>query len=113
VYYGASIAALESLGHLKGYKLIGSNSAGNNAFFVRDDVAGTLTPMGAAEAYWPPRFRESHDQRGQLTYHDMETQLRAIGDLEVFDLERQTYVRVRDIAGTAIRPDPATQKVTS
>lgn len=39
-YGGASLKALEDLGHRKGYLLIGCNFAGTNAFFVRKDLAG-------------------------------------------------------------------------
>ena len=35
--WGASLAALCQLGVQKGYAFVGSNSAGNNAFFVRED----------------------------------------------------------------------------
>jgi len=42
LYYGASIAALTSLAEAKGYSLIGSNSAGNNVFFVRTDLCSGL-----------------------------------------------------------------------
>jgi hypothetical protein len=100
VFYGTSIAALEALGRLKGYILVGGNSAGNNVFFVRDDVAGALKPVRAAEAYRRPRFREFQNEQGQLTYYDMDAQLRSIGELEVFDLDRQACVRVRDTVGT-------------
>jgi len=51
-YYGASLEALTALGKEKGYRLIGCDSMGVNAFFLRNDVEGssdkTLTP---AEAY--------------------------------------------------------------
>jgi hypothetical protein len=36
-YWGASIEALNSLGLRKGYRLVGSNLAGNNLFFVRSE----------------------------------------------------------------------------
>ncbi len=97
VYYGASIAALESLGRAKGYTLVGGNSAGNNVFFVRNDVAGALRPVTAAEAFRPARFRESHDERGRLSYADLDRQLNDIGHLPVFDLERQAMVPIGEI----------------
>lgn len=37
LYYGASLKAFEYLLFDKGYKLVGTNSAGNNAFFVKED----------------------------------------------------------------------------
>jgi hypothetical protein len=39
LYYCASIAALRSLAVHKGYRFVGTNSIGNNAFFVREDYA--------------------------------------------------------------------------
>ena len=39
---GASLSALAHLGVQKGYRLVGINSAGNNAFLVRQDVARIL-----------------------------------------------------------------------
>ncbi len=38
LYYGASLRALVHLGEKKGYALIGTDSAGVNAFFVRRDL---------------------------------------------------------------------------
>lgn len=57
-YAGASIAALEKLGKRKGYHLLGCDSAGVNAFFVRaDEIRPGLTPIDAATAYRPNRGR--------------------------------------------------------
>ncbi len=51
-FHGASIAALESLGSKKGYRLIGCDSTGTNAFFLRDDIELDDVPtLSAAEAY--------------------------------------------------------------
>jgi hypothetical protein len=44
-FFGASLGALESLGRRKGYRLVHTDLAGSNAFFVRDDLAGEL-PSG-------------------------------------------------------------------
>jgi hypothetical protein len=45
--YGASLGALEDLGADKGYRLVHTELAGVNAFFVREDLAGGL-PSGEA-----------------------------------------------------------------
>ncbi|MDO8878318.1 MAG: hypothetical protein Q8M24_12845 [Pseudolabrys sp.] len=57
-YFGASLEALVRLGRDKGYRVVGCNYAGVNAFFVRDDVAGDhfLDPATAEEHYEPPRY---------------------------------------------------------
>ena len=39
-YFGASLEALVRLGRSKGYRIVGCNFSGANAFFVRDDIAG-------------------------------------------------------------------------
>lgn len=54
VYFGASLRALAKLGETKGYALIGCDSTGVNAFFVRRDVVeAKLAPVSVAEAYRP------------------------------------------------------------
>jgi len=57
-YFGASLEALVRLGREKGYRIVGCNYSGANAFFVRDDVAGShfLDPATAEEHYEPPRY---------------------------------------------------------
>jgi hypothetical protein len=57
-YHGASLAALEKLGRAKGYSLVGCESTGLNACFVRADLAkGKLQALSAAEAYYPEARR--------------------------------------------------------
>jgi hypothetical protein len=57
-YFGASLEALVKLGHAKGYRVVGCNFSGTNAFFVRDDLCGEhfVTPATAEEHYEPPRY---------------------------------------------------------
>ena len=56
-YYGASLAALNSVAAEKGYLLVGCESLGVNAFFVRADVAtGRISAKTTREAYRPPRY---------------------------------------------------------
>ena len=55
--FGASLAALAALGREKGYALVGCDSSGVNAFFVRRDLCGAHFPApegGAAYHYVPP-----------------------------------------------------------
>lgn len=87
IYYGASISAFCSLASAKGYSLVASNSVGNNIFFVRNDLVGSLPVITAAQAYRRAQFREYHDKNGQLTYDDFETRLHKIRDLPLYDLK--------------------------
>lgn len=86
LYYGASLPALEHLGRRKGYQLVGTNRAGNNAFFVRSDVGRRLPLRSAQEAFTPAQFRESHDQAGNLTHLDYAAGQTLIADLPVCDV---------------------------
>jgi hypothetical protein len=56
--FGVSLAALESLGRSKGYCLVGCEIAGNNAFFVRQDLVGNKfqLPFTAANHFHPCRY---------------------------------------------------------
>jgi hypothetical protein len=57
-YHGASLPALARLGSRRGYALVGCDSSGVNAFFVRRDLAqGRLMELAPAEAFYPNRRR--------------------------------------------------------
>lgn len=86
LYYGTSLPALENLGRRKGYQLVGTNSAGNNAFFVRSDVGQHVPVCTVEEAFTVARFREAHDTAGNLTYLDYAAGQALIGDLPVCDV---------------------------
>jgi hypothetical protein len=69
-HFGASLAALEKLGKEKGYVLVGCETSGTNAFFVRADLVGDKfqSPFTAENHYEPPRYfngqwRPGHQRR--------------------------------------------------
>jgi hypothetical protein len=86
LFWGASVAAFEHLGSRKGYALLGSNSAGNNLFFVRNDRIGRLVSVSAQEGYAESRFRDSRDRDGKLNFLSGEKRKAEILDLEVVDV---------------------------
>lgn len=68
-YFGASLAALTHLAKAKGYGLIGTNRAGNNAYFVRRDILGDdIREVDVASAYTQAKFRDSRNRQHQLEY---------------------------------------------
>jgi hypothetical protein len=95
LYWGASLKALCLLAERKGYSFVGSNSAGNNAYFVRDDKLGDLKALAAEEGYVASRFRESRNPNGELTFLRGDARLREIRDLEVFDIEQAKAVKIK------------------
>lgn len=68
LFWGASLQALTFLAGRKGYSLVGCNSAGNNAYFVRNNKVANLPVLSAQQAFVEARFRDSRDEKGKLTY---------------------------------------------
>nr|WP_155253691.1 hypothetical protein [Bradyrhizobium japonicum] len=97
LYWGASLKALVELGRRKGYAFVGSNNAGNNAFFIRLDRLNGQKELTAEEGYVESQFRESRDENGNLTFLSGAARLHAISEMLVFDLERNAVVRLRDL----------------
>jgi hypothetical protein len=89
-FWGASISALNLLANRKGYSLVGCNSAGNNAYFVRNDKIGNLRALSPKEAFVEARFRDSRDASGNLTYLSGNDRFNEIAHLDVYDLHRQS-----------------------
>lgn len=99
LYWGASLAALERLARSKGYVCVGSNSAGNNVFFVRQEFAGRVRPLAPAQAYVQARFRESRDAAGELTYLAWQERLKLIRELPLHHLDRGKPVSIGELYG--------------
>lgn len=95
LYWGASLAAVAMAADQKGLSLVGSNSAGNNAFFVRQDLLGELKPLQPSEAWVDARFRESRDDEGNLTFiASREQRLAAIAEMPLLDVRAGTSITV-------------------
>jgi hypothetical protein len=87
IYYGASLAALVSLGSRKGYDFVGCNSAGNNAFWVRRDVRpSSLRTMTTLEGFVPSQFREARRQDGTFAFLSIDEEQRILNDLPLVDI---------------------------
>lgn len=87
VYYGASLGALTKLSARKGYALVGSNSVGSNAFYVRRDlVVPPLREVSVSEAWLRPQFREVRDQEGALTFASPEEEDAILASLPLVDV---------------------------
>lgn len=85
LYFGASLPALCDLAHSKGYDFVGSNSAGNNAFFIRSELHHGLKPLTAAEGYVTSKFAESTDSKGRLNYLRGRQRLASLRGLSVIN----------------------------
>lgn len=94
LYWGCSLAALVHVGGRKGYELVGCNTAGNNAFFVRRDLIGVLPVLTSARAFRGAEFRESRNEDGSLSYLDRDRARDLIGHLPVFDVRNEVMTTV-------------------
>jgi hypothetical protein len=94
IYYGASIAALTAIANKRGYKLVASNKAGNNVFYVREDLMADLKEISIAQAYRPISYREAHNSEGQLIFTSFEKAKELIKDLVVFDIDKNEEVSI-------------------
>lgn len=94
LYWGASLAALAYVGRAKGYAFVGSNLAGNNAYFVREDYLGRggIVAIGPEQGYVESRFRESRNQQGHLTYLGGAARRRTIAEMPVYDVELDSVI---------------------
>jgi hypothetical protein len=88
LYFGASLAALTRLANNKGYTLVGTTSAGVNAFFVRNDLMNaSVLAYDAQSAFTMSGARESRDQHGKLTFVGGEERINLIRGLPVYNVE--------------------------
>jgi len=88
LYFGASLPAITFIANKKGYSLVGTNSSGCNAFFVRDDLLnGKLPTLTAEQAYLTSKIRQSTNQQGNLSYLAGEDRLKEIRGLAVVNVE--------------------------
>lgn len=97
LYWGASLKAFCLLAERKGYVFVGSNSAGNNAYFVRLDKLANIKPLEVEQGYVAARFRESRNAEGDLTYLGGNARLQEISDMKMFDIEHAAMVRIADL----------------
>ncbi|HEV3392823.1 MAG TPA: hypothetical protein VG103_04865 [Chthoniobacterales bacterium] len=96
-FWGASLSALELLAKRKGYSLAGCNSAGNNAYFIRDANVGDLPVLTPRRAFVDARWRDSRDENGKLSYLIGADRFEAIAGLEVYDVRQDKSAPLRSL----------------
>jgi hypothetical protein len=92
LYWGASLGAFVYLAEKKGYAFVGSNSAGNNAFFVRKDRLGNIKAVTAEEGYVESKFRDSRNKDGDLDFASGAKRYEKIKGLKVFDVVQNKII---------------------
>ncbi len=95
LYWGSSLKALYDLSLSRGYKFIGCNSAGNNAYFILEEyINNSLKPVSLSEGFVASKFRESRNELGDLTYLNNIDRIEEIRGLTVVNTETMTEEKI-------------------
>jgi len=98
LYYGASLSAFVHLLQGRGYALVGVNSVGSNAFFVRRELLNDVVREVSIEGcYRASCFRESRDVIGRLTFLSGSGRREPIDHLPLVDVITGNPLYVRDL----------------
>lgn len=89
LYWGSGLGPIYNLSKGKGYSFIGCNSAGNNAYFVRNDKLKDLTPLSLQEGIVISKYRESRSLEGHLDFVAGKNRLDKIRGMKIFNVEKE------------------------
>jgi hypothetical protein len=101
LYYGMSIKASITAMQKKGFVFCGSNLAGNNAFFVREELVNKLnldmpsTTNLVGNTDW--RVREARDENGQLNFLFGDDRSSLIKSLKVIETESNSLIDLESV----------------
>lgn len=99
--FGASLKAWLEFFRSREFSFVGSNRAGNNAFFVRNSLCGNLgielPASNELDKFLDWRCRESRDEQNQLSFLSLAEAKTLIQDCGVFDIKRGQSSRLRDV----------------
>ena len=87
LFFGASLPALDYVASIKGYALVGCNLAGNNAYFVRQDLLNEkVKALSVEKAFIESKFREGRNKDYTLSFLSGEKRLEAIKGLDIVNV---------------------------
>lgn len=97
LYWGASLGAYVSLAKQKGYRLVCTNQMAHNAFFVRNDVGESLKEVPVVQAYKMPKYRESRNEKGELTYLNQKEGIELIKEMPVINVLNGQRITIKEV----------------
>ena len=104
LYYGMSLSASIILMKKKGFTFCGSNLAGNNAFFIKNELVQHLSleipSTTILERFTDWRVREARDVGGRLNFLFGDDRISSIKGLKVLETESNTLIDIE----SAIQP---------
>lgn len=98
LYYGASLQAFVHIANNMHMALVGVNSAGSNAFFVRRELLNeSLREVSVGECFGKSKFREARDSSGTLNCISGMDKANPILQLPVIDVISQKILKIEDL----------------
>ncbi len=97
LYFGASIKAFCKLLFKKNYVFLGTNTAGNNAFFVHKKFKKEIFKNIKEKKIFKSEFRESRNKSNKLTYLNKTDSLKLIKNKLVFDFESKKIKKIKEV----------------
>jgi hypothetical protein len=97
IYFGASLLALILIGKEKGYTFVGTNTSGNNAFFVRDDLAPLITSLLISISAYPSFIREARDHNEKLLLLGGIKRSKIIENCVLFDVKNKKNTSINTL----------------
>lgn len=89
IFFGASLKAMDHLAQQKGYSFIGSNTAGNNAYFLRNDLLNEFTPKVSVDnGFVACNFRQNRDENGNLSLQRDDEKIKLCAHLNVVEVTK-------------------------
>ncbi len=97
LYFGASIQAFIKLMKKNKYHLLGTNSAGNNAFFIKDKFLKKTNKIILNNKIFSSKFRESRSKKNKLSFLDKKDSLKLIENKVVISVDTNEVKLIRDL----------------
>ena len=101
LFFGASLPAFIKLLDEKKFSFVGTNRVGNNAFFVRKQMADKcnvkLPHLDLLDKYVDWRCRDARNEHGVLTYDNMNVGRKVIEELLVVDVDTREKHKLKEL----------------
>jgi hypothetical protein len=88
MFWGASLPAFDHIANKRGYSLVGCNTTGMNAFYVRNDLLNeTVCKKSINECFIESKFKQGLNKDGSLSYLDNESSRKLLKGLKVINVK--------------------------
>ncbi len=96
LYFGASIKAIQNT-LKKEFIFIGTNSAGNNAFFINKKFKKYIVPKIKKYKIYRSKFKESRNKSNKLNYLNKKQSINLLKNKKIIDLKNNKILTIKEI----------------